>query len=556
MSVLNKIWKLKNEDKSASLMKKLFANRGIEGDVDAEKFLNPNAERDFHDPFLMKDMERAVLRIGTAIEKKERMMIFGDYDVDGITACAIMMRALTKLGAAVSYRLPHRIEDGYGLREKFIKEFSKLDVKLVITVDNGISCFNEVELANKLGVDIIITDHHTVPEKIPNAFAILHPKLPGSEYPFAELTGAGVALKLAQALFARRLKEPEEELSKLLDLACMGTIADMGPLLGENRYIVKEGLKVLENTRWPGLSRLKESAGIKGKVSAHAIGFLLGPRINAAGRISHPSHALKLLLQSEEHSELLANQLEQLNAKRQRMMSDLMEIADVIAAAKCKEPIIIISHPKFHGGIIGLIAAKIAEKYFRPVIAMEERSDTFVGSCRSIPAINIVEVLASVKDLLTHFGGHAAAAGFDLPRKKLKEFSKRISAHVKSLLSAADCKPILETECEIDHTDISMKTIEMLRWFEPFGKGNVVPAFVCRNVPVLEKSTVGAEKQHLKLKVQANGSVIDCIGFRLGEFSGKLQDAKYLDLVCEIEEDTWRGNKKIQLKIQDFEVVK
>jgi single-stranded-DNA-specific exonuclease len=228
----------------------------------------------------MKDMGGAVERIGRAIEHSERIMIFGDYDVDGITGTAILMRCLRKLGANVSYRLPHRVEDGYGLREKFIHEFSRLNVKLIITVDNGISCFQEVELANAAKMDVIITDHHTLPEKIPKAFAILHPKVPNCGYPFADLTGAGVALKLAQSLYIKRLDAEliNENIKKLLDLACMGTIGDLGPLVGENRYIVKEGLSVLEHTRWPGLSRLKQSAGVKGKIDTWTVGFLLGPR--------------------------------------------------------------------------------------------------------------------------------------------------------------------------------------------------------------------------------------------------------------------------------------
>ena len=366
MSLLKKIWQIKNNDPSASLLQKLLSNRGLKDETAIERFFHPDPSRDFHDPFLMEDMERAVARIDKAIEKSERIMIFGDYDVDGITGAAILMRSLRRLGANVSYRLPHRIEDGYGLREKFIREFAKLDVKLAITVDNGISCFNEVELANKLGVDVLITDHHTVPEKIPNACAILHPKLPGSRYPFTELTGAGVALKLAQALLMRRMNDEKtraEEITKLLDLACMGTIADLGELRGENRYIVKEGLRVLENTRWPGLSRLKEFAGVKGKIDTHDIGFLLSPRINAAGRISHPSHALKLLLHDDEHTALLAENLERLNRKRQTITAELFEKVAEHAEKQSDESIIIIGGPEIHGGNSRLIARKLSEKY-------------------------------------------------------------------------------------------------------------------------------------------------------------------------------------------------
>lgn len=554
MSVLGKIWKIRNDEEGTSLLSKLLKNRGLKNDTEIEHFFHPTEARDFHDPFLMKDMTTAVERIGRAIEKSERIMIFGDYDVDGITATAILMRCLRKLGANVSYRLPHRIEDGYGLREKFIKEFEKLDVKLVITVDNGISCFHEVELANDAGIDVIITDHHTLPEKIPNAYAILHPKLPNSNYPFTELTGAGVALKLAQALFSRRMKSPEEDIKKLLDLACMGTIGDLGPLIGENRYIVKEGLAILEHTRWPGLSRLKQSAGVKGKIDTYTVGFLLGPRLNAAGRISHASHALRLLLHDAEYAGMLAQNLERFNKKRQQMTTELMEIADSLAIKQCSDPIIIISHPNFHGGLIGLLAAKLSEKYFRPAIVMEDRGQTLIGSCRSIPSINIVEVLKiACSDLLTHFGGHAAAAGFDLPKKNLTAFVKTIKKNVSGILHVEKCQPILQIDCEISHTNVSEKTVEMLQWFEPFGVGNETPRFLCRNLPVLEYRTVGAGQKHLKIQTRVNGTSFDCIGFRLGQFASQLNGKKSLDLVCEIEENEWNGRKRIQLKVVDFD---
>lgn len=557
MSVLKKHWKLKNTDPSTSLLQKLLANRGLKTDSEVEHFFHPSPERDFHDPFLMKDMEHAVERIGRAIEKSERIMIFGDYDVDGITATAILMRCLRKLGANVSYRLPHRIEDGYGLREKFIHEFARLGVKIAITVDNGISCFYEVEVANAAGIDVIITDHHTIPEKIPNAFAILHPKLPGSGYPFAELTGAGVALKLAQALYIKRLKTEliNENIKKLLDLACMGTIGDLGPLIGENRYIVKEGLSVLEHTRWPGLSRLKQSAGVHGKIDTWTVGFLLGPRLNAAGRVSHPSHALRLLLHDAEYSGMLAQNLERLNKKRQLLMEELMEIADEMAQKQCSDSAIIISHPDFHGGVIGLIASKLVEKYFRPAIVMEDRGETLVGSCRSVDGVNIVEILKNAAgDLLAHFGGHAMAAGFDLPKIHLPNFAERVKMHIGKLRRMEACKPVLPIECEISPSDVSQKTVEMLEWFKPFGVGNEVPRFLCRNLPVLEYRTVGAGQKHLKIQTRVNtrARVFDCIGFRLGQFAPELKGKKSLDVVCEIEENEWNGSKKLQLKLVDF----
>lgn len=570
MSVLGKKWEIKNADKNTSLFTKLLFNRGLITDSEIHNFLYPDPANDFHDPFLMEDMARAVARIGQAIEKSERIMIFGDYDVDGITATAILMRCLTKLKANVSYRLPHRIEDGYGLREKFVREAKKLDVKLIITVDNGISCANEIATANELEIDTIVTDHHTLPEILPKAYAILHPKLPDSKYPFKDLTGAGVAFKLAEALFKTRLndgKKAEQETEKLLDLACMGTIADVGELKGENRAIVKKGLKTIENTRWPGLSSLKKSAGVSGKIDTHIVNFLLDPRLNAAGRMSHPSHALSLLLNDAEHSELLAETLEKLNRKRQKMTEELMKIADALAEPQRHDPAIIIHHKDFHGGIIGLLASKLVEKYSRPAIVMEKRGETFVGSCRSIPSVNIFETLNSAKDLFTHFGGHSAAAGFDLPKAKLSEFTRRIKTYLKSHLQATSYKlqASLPIDCELSHGDISQKTVDMLKLFEPFGNGNETPRFLCKNVSIRKYEKIGSEKNHLKILGEIKGiatngatrtSTIDCIGFRFGQFANKLNDGVKIDIVCELEENVWRGNRKIQCKIIDFDTYK
>lgn len=554
MSVLGKTWLVQNEDIKSSLLSKLLANRGLDSESEIHDFLYPDAEKDFHDPFLMKGMRRAVSRIGNAIEKSERIMIFGDYDVDGVTGSAILMRTLKNLRGNVSYRLPHRIEDGYGLREKFVEEFKKLDVKLVITVDNGISCAKEVELANKYGIDVIITDHHTVPEKIPPALEILHPKLPNCRYPFPDLTGAGVALKLAQALLITRAKNPEIEIRNLLDLACMGTIADLGELRGENRYIVKEGLKVLENTRWPGLSRLKEYAGVSGKISTHTIGFLLSPRINAAGRISHPSHALRLLLHDSDQTHLLARNLEKLNRQRQQMMEKLLELAEKMALSQTEEPLIILSHKDFHGGIIGLIAGRLSEKYSRPAIIMEQRENVLVGSCRSRPGINIVELLALSKNLLMHFGGHAAAAGFEIAKENLETFSMELKNNLLKSRKILPQQSSLNIDCELSAGDISAKTVEVVKMFEPFGIGNEMPRFLCRQIKIHAVKTMGKDGKHLKLQTEQGRFKMDCIGFGFGKFAPKLKKGSEIDVVCEVEEDAWNGNKKIQLKIVDFDL--
>ncbi|PIQ77347.1 single-stranded-DNA-specific exonuclease RecJ [Candidatus Peregrinibacteria bacterium CG11_big_fil_rev_8_21_14_0_20_46_8] len=567
MSVLNKIWQLKNNQPSLSLTEKLLHNRGLASEDAAERFLNPSRERDFHDPFLMRDMERAVERIGAAIERGERIMIFGDYDLDGITGTAILMRTLTKLGANISYRLPHRIEDGYGLRAKFIEAFHKLDVKLIVTVDNGISCFQEVALANEKGMDVIITDHHTVPEKIPNAYAILHPKLPNSGYPFDELTGSAVALKFAQALLMRRTKNHEEEVEKMLDLACIGTIGDFGPLIGENRYIVKEGLRVLNTTRWPGLSKLKKIAGVNGVVNTQDIGFLMGPRLNAAGRMSHANDALNLLLHGEDKSDALAKNLDALNKERQKLTEKLMKLVRKQADVQRDLPIIIVHHAEFHAGVIGILAAKIVETYGKPAIVMEEREVSAIGSCRSVEGFNIVDALGAAREYLTHFGGHAAAAGFEVERMHLEKFKEKVQQFADEFAHTLNIPSKLEVECALAQHDITMQTYELLQSFQPFGAGNEHPRFLCEGLIVKNFKTVGADKKHLKLGVRpandgagANGSghrqggagTLDCIGFRLGAFANQLTVGAPIDIVAELDENIWQGRRSLQLRMIDF----
>lgn len=558
MSVLGKTWKVLNTNPNASLLETLLENRGVSAHQDAQHFLYPDRERDFHDPFLMKDMERAVARIGEAIEKKERIMIFGDYDVDGITGAAILMRALTKLGATVSCRLPHRITDGYGLRNKFLDEFKKINVGLVITVDNGISCAKEVDYANGLGIDVIISDHHTVPEILPKAYAILHPKVVDCGYPFYELTGAGVALKIAQALFMRHKghtsdEEVTIEINHLMDLAAMGTIADLGELRGENRYIVKEGLRILENTRWPGLSRLKQSAGIKGKIDTHDIGFLLCPRINAAGRISDPTHALKLLIHdSDEQTTQLAGMLDDLNKRRQKLMEELTSVADGLATLEEDSPAIVISHPTFHGGIIGLLASRMVDRYGRPAIVMDDRGDVLVGSCRSIEGVSMVAALTSARQHLTAFGGHAMAAGFEVSKPKLEAFSKAVKKYVGAQMKSGLPAPTLSIERELRREEISHETVKLLKLFEPFGVGNASPLFLCTGLAIRSYDFIGKDKKHIKIRAEGNDGEIECVAFKMGAHIQKLAGAKEFDAVCSLEENTWNGRTRLQLNVVDF----
>ncbi|MBD3328564.1 single-stranded-DNA-specific exonuclease RecJ, partial [Candidatus Peregrinibacteria bacterium] len=462
MSLLGKIWKIKNQDPKLSISEKILANRGLISPEEIDKFFKLSYKKGMHNPFLMKGMESAVNRIKKAIQNEERMMIFGDYDVDGISGTAILYHSLKLRGAKVSYRLPHRVEHGYGLNNDFIDEFEKLDVKLLVTVDCGISCKEQIKYAKEKNIDVIITDHHTIPEEFPDdAYAILHPNQPGCDYPFKGLTGAGVAYKLATALIKDHFdtKLREQYVHDLLDLASLGTVADLGPLVGENRIIVKYGLDALQNTRWQGLNYLKNLAGIEptDKLDINTIGFRLGPRINAAGRIDDPYYALQLLLQDtdDEKAKTLAEHLDNLNTKRQKMVLDALEqLEERLQTREKKNQIIVAWDKDWHVGILGLLAAKCVEKYNVPAIIMQDFGDYLVGSSRGPEWFNLVEALTKHSDLLENFGGHIQAAGFTIPKSRVEQFNAKMKAYAHAIIENTDWRPTLEIDAEIKEEEI------------------------------------------------------------------------------------------------------
>ncbi len=396
VSVLGRKWQLANKNQSEDIVTTLLHNRGI---IDAnlvEKYLNPQFN-DFHDPFLMEDMAGSIERIHDSIKKGERIIVFGDYDVDGVTGTAIVYLALRELGANVSYRLPSRNEDGYGLNEKLIDEIHDVHAKLLITVDCGISCNSEIDYAQSKGIDVIITDHHTIPEEVPKANFILHPKQ-DKNYPFDELTGAGVALKLASALLKDKYDEKtyEKKIKKYLDLATLGTIADLGPLQDENRLIVKTGLKQMQMTEWEGLYYLLEICGLdpESEIDASHIGFRIAPRINAAGRLDSPYYALKLFLSGGVKAKKFAEKLEKINKERQRLTEIIInEAEDIVAEQLSKERILIAYHPSWKSGLVGIIAGRLSSNHAMPVIIMEERDNNYIGSARGPEYFDMVEAL-------------------------------------------------------------------------------------------------------------------------------------------------------------------
>lgn len=564
MSVLGKKWVVKAENCGKPILDILLENRGILSDDEKKIFLNTDDTLEFHDPFLLKGMQKTVDRIMDAIKKNELIMIFGDYDVDGVTSTAIMYHALKKLNANYAVRLPNREKDGYGLSKKIIDEFIKADVKLVITVDCGISCHNEVSYALEKGIDTIITDHHTIPEILPlDAYSINHPKLVDSGYPFTELTGAGVALKVAHALFEYNLG-PEQairEIEPLLELAGLGTIADIGIAQGENRLIIKKGLRNLLNTSYPGLKILKEFAGIQevqnSEISALTVGFQIAPRINAACRIGDPYCALKILINEDEASLYdCARELEELNQKRQKMTEETFfeafEKFDTLNREGRLPYILIAEDPGWHVGIIGLSASRLAERFGRPAIVMQDFGDTLTASARSIEGFNMIEALSEFKDILMTFGGHKEAAGLSIEKKHLQKFKDDIEEYAKNQLKDKDLRQTLNIDCELKPDHINENLIDQIWKLKPFGVRNSRPLFVIKDVKPHFVDSVGRNKNHIKFTAEISKSRFPVIGFRLGEHAEKIKKQQTFDIACHVDYNFWNGQKVLQLELIDF----
>lgn len=559
-SLLGRNWLLKPQDPNLNVFQNILKNRGIESQSDINAYLSPSYKKGFHNPFLMKNMDRAVERLGKAIDRQERIIIFGDYDVDGISGTAILYHALKLCGANFSYRLPHRVNDGYGLNIKFIDEFKEKEVKVLITVDCGISCREQIDLAASHGIDVIITDHHTIPERIPErAYAILHPKQSECNYPFKGLTGAGVAFKLASALITDRFTGPDRDriLYSLLDLASLGTVADIGPLLDENRIIVKYGLEAMQNSNWPGLNLLMESAGVdlSQKLGVSDIGFKIGPRINAAGRIDHPYFALQMLIHDGDADEgkSKARYLEQLNSERQQMVQKaLLEAELKFAEWPADRKVFIAWSPDWHVGILGLICSRMVEKYGLPAIVLQEFDEHLVASFRSNESFNAVDALNAVRDLLSHYGGHAQAAGFSLKKEKLSEFIDRLCAYAADELEHHTHQTDLHIDAEIEHDQINDNFMRLISQMEPFGTGNEKPVFMIRNVEAGDFKTVGRDQNHLHFLVRTPSGKYSSIAFKLGRLLPEINSGSNLDLAFHLEKNLWNGRESIQFQVVDL----
>lgn len=555
-SLLGYKWQILNNDPSSSILERLLSNRGVLATDSEGEYLNPSFSK-LHDPFLMDGMMDAVKRIQKAIKNDERIIIFGDYDVDGVTGTAILVLGLLELGANVSYRLPSRTEDGYGLNDKVISEIAEVETQLLITVDTGISCAEQIAFARSQGIDVIITDHHTIPEQIPDANFILHPKLDKSSYPFADLTGAGVAFKLIQGLFKEHysVSELETKLSRYIDLATLGTIADLGPLKGENRVIVKQGLKKMRNTEWDGLRHLLEICNIDPEIEIESnhVGFRIAPRINAAGRLDSPYYALKLFLSEGQKSRKFAEKLEKINKERQRLTEEILHEAEIIAKKQInKEKILIAYHPNWKSGLVGIIAGRLSSNHSMPVIIMEERNDFYIGSARGPEYFDLVEALKHCEKHLENFGGHTQAAGFTLAKANLPNFIHCMQTYARQTLKETNTEPVLEIDTELSHQNINQSLIDQIETLSPFGHKNTRPLFVIKGAYLKDLKRVGQDRNHLLGNILVDQSEFNFIGFKMAEKVKNIQDFERFDIVFHIGTNTYKGVTKIQLQLIDL----
>ncbi|MCX6745501.1 MAG: single-stranded-DNA-specific exonuclease RecJ [Candidatus Parcubacteria bacterium] len=545
------------------LILQLLYNRGLQSQKQIAGFLNPDYGQEILDPFLFPDMQKAVERIYQAVENKEKIVIYGDYDADGVTSTVLLADVLQKLGAKFIIYIPHREKEGYGLNKKTIKYLASKKVKLIITVDCAISNAPEVCLAAKKGIDVIITDHHSEPLVLPKAYAIINPKVKKCNYPTYDLAGVGVAFKLAQAIIA---KDKNNIFGVgyekwLLDLVAIGTVTDVMPLIGENRTLLKYGLIVLNKTKRIGLKLLAQKADIwpvteTELINSENIGYVLGPRLNAAGRMDHANSAYELLATEDAaEAQKLVESLEGNNQKRQKLTEKiLLEIKNQVKDIE-KQFLILADGKKWPLGVIGLAAGKIKDELNRPVIIISKMGRKVVGSGRSIDKFNMIAALNQIADCFANYGGHAGAAGFTLKSKTvLDDFKKRILQIAAKELKGKDLTPKLAIETELDLEDLNWELFDQIEKFEPFGTANPKPLFLVKSLKVENIRQVGTDNKHLKLFLKQEKMIkgFDAIGFGMGERVSEIKYGDTVDVVCEINLNEFNGSRKLELRLVDL----
>jgi single-stranded-DNA-specific exonuclease len=538
------------------ILRQILFNRGIATAPEADAFLNarPNANTD---PFQLTGMDAAVDRIRYALEHNEPIAIYGDYDVDGVTATALLVQALQGFGADVRGYIPNRFDEGYGLNKDALDSLKESGVKLVITVDCGIRSPDEALHARTIGLDLIISDHHHPDgSNLPPALAVINPKQHGDPYPDKELAGVGIAYKIVEALAKERGKTKDGNLfplSSFLDLVALGTVADLAPLVGENRALVRKGIRQIHETKRQGLYSLAGIAQIDiKKVTAGSIGFMLGPRLNASGRLESALASLELLTTTDfMRAGQLAQQLDAQNRQRQGLTRSMQEQAEAIAMSEDPDSYLLFAaHEEFNSGVVGLAASRLMDVYYRPAVVAAKGAEETRGSCRSIPEFHITDALDQCKDLLVRHGGHAAAAGFTVRNENLPEFVTRLKSIAKEQLAGKDLRQTLSADMEIPLSQMNFDVLKHLAHLEPTGYGNPEAVFVSRDVKVRATRAVGAEGKHLKLTLEdERGAAFDSIGFRLGHLQSTLPAR--VDVLYTLEANEWNGRRTLQLNLKD-----
>jgi single-stranded-DNA-specific exonuclease len=557
MNNQTKRWEVLNKGKTEDIVKTLLKNRGLKTKKDIKEFLSPIEPEKISLKELgisQKETKKAIKRIKKAIKNKEKAIIYGDYDADGICGTAILWEALYSLGLKVLPYIPERFSEGYGLNTKSVEKLkSKIDnLKLIITVDNGIVAYAGIKKAKKLGIEVIVTDHHLPGKTKPKALAIVHS---------TKISGAGVAWVLAREIF-KNIQHTTYNIQQSLELAAIGTIADQMPLIGPSRSFVKYGLEKLNKTKRPGLLALFEEARIGkmgpvprslGEVGTYEINYMIAPRLNAMGRLVHGIDSLRLLCtKNSKQGKELALLLGKTNTERQQIVEKVVLHARKSLDGKIKEGIIILGHEEYHEGVIGLAASKLVEEFYRPAIVLSRKGDISKASARSISGFNIIEAIRKLEGLYIEGGGHPMAAGFSIETAKIPEFTQRINELAKPLLTEEILTKKLKIDLEINFNQINYELLKKLKEFEPTGIGNSTPTFVSKKVEIVDARTVGHDGSHLKMKLKQGEVIMEAIAFGFGGVLKNTIPVEPIDVVYSIEEDNWNGYQKLQLKIKDI----
>ncbi|MFY9461787.1 MAG: single-stranded-DNA-specific exonuclease RecJ [Candidatus Sungiibacteriota bacterium] len=530
------------------LVASLLWNRGISDKNAAKAFLNPDYENTILSPFLFRDMKRAAERIENAIFRKEKITVFGDYDADGVCGASIMHKFLKEAGADFDVYIPDRGRESFGLSLQKVRDFHEAGTKILITIDCGVTDYDEIELANSMGMDVIILDHHVVPPKWPNATAIIDHKHPDETYPEHVLSGAGLAFKLVQALLSSgKFELPAGWEKWLLDIVAIAAVADMVPLTGENRALVTYGLKVLRKTKHLGLRELFRLQNRDQRdADVETISHFIAPRINAASRMDHANTAFNLLTtENEEEARWLAQRLEEKNNERKQVVEDILE--DLNAKLSVKEPAAVIfeGSAEWPAGVLGLAATRLVETYHRPVFLYAINDELVKGSCRAPAGVNVVELMSRTAEFLSDFGGHTLSGGFSVMPEHLPTLKEKLELAGKEIKPGE--KPLIEADAELTLDEVGDVTYELVKMLEPFGQGNPRPLFLVRNAKIADLRKVGADGKHLKMKLGSR--FVGAIYFKAGENGFKIGDT--IDVMAELSENIWNGSRNIELRIID-----